>query len=71
MACDVLVIGGDIAGVSVGAELAGALDVLVVESEAQLAFHTTGRPAVTYHRPAGAGRAGHHRGQPGALRRAG
>lgn len=46
---DVLVIGGGIAGVSVAAALAGdGVDVTLLEAEAQLAFHTTGRSAALY-----------------------
>lgn len=45
---EVLVVGGGIAGVSVGAELAVDRTVCLVEMEASLAFHTTGRSAATY-----------------------
>ncbi|MEM9203558.1 MAG: FAD-binding oxidoreductase [Actinomycetota bacterium] len=47
--CDVVVIGGGIAGVSAGARLAeqGA-SVVLVEAEETLAFHTTGRSAAQY-----------------------
>ena len=45
---DVIVIGGGIAGVSVGAELAADRTVCLLEMEASLAFHTTGRSAATY-----------------------
>ena len=47
--CDVVVIGGGIAGVSAAARLAeqGA-SVVLVEAEATLAFHTTGRSAAQY-----------------------
>ena len=40
---DVVVIGGGIAGVSVAYELSGTHRVAVVEAEAHLAFHSTGR----------------------------
>ena len=44
-----VVIGGGIAGVSVAAELAGrGVEVTLLEAEAQLAFHTTGRSAAMY-----------------------
>ena len=46
--CDAVVIGGGIAGVSVAAELATSMDVVLVEREAQLAYHTTGRSAALY-----------------------
>ncbi|MGW5052396.1 NAD(P)/FAD-dependent oxidoreductase [Actinokineospora sp. NPDC004072] len=48
MAWDVLVVGGGIAGVSVAAELAARGSVLLVEAEAELARHTTGRSAAVY-----------------------
>jgi len=40
---DALVIGAGMAGASLGAELAGHMSVLVVESEAQPGYHATGR----------------------------
>ncbi len=46
---DVVVIGGGIAGVSVGYYLSGrGLDVLLVEAEPTLAHHTTGRSAAIF-----------------------
>lgn len=46
---DAVVIGGGIAGVSAAFELSrGGLRTLVVEMEAQLAYHTTGRSAALY-----------------------
>ncbi len=45
---DVLVIGGGIAGVSIGYELAADRFVGLVEMESTLAFHTTGRSAATF-----------------------
>ncbi|MFC7613719.1 FAD-dependent oxidoreductase [Actinokineospora soli] len=48
MAWDVVVAGGGIAGVSVAAELAAHRSVLLVEAEAELARHTTGRSAAVY-----------------------
>jgi D-arginine dehydrogenase len=46
--CDALVIGGGIGGVSLAFELAADREVCLVESEATLAFHTTGRSAATF-----------------------
>ncbi len=45
---DVLVIGGGMAGVSIAAELAADRRVAVLDMEATLAFHTTGRSAAMY-----------------------
>ena len=45
---DVLVIGGGIAGVSIGYELAADRSVGLLEMESTLAFHTTGRSAATF-----------------------
>jgi D-arginine dehydrogenase len=45
---DVVVIGGGIAGLSVAAWLAPGCDVVVVEAEDFLGFHTTGRSAALY-----------------------
>ncbi len=46
---DVVIVGGGIAGVSAGAHLADAgLAVVLVEAEATLAYHTTGRSAAQY-----------------------
>ncbi len=45
---DVLVIGGGIAGVSIGYELAEDRSVCLLEMESTLAFHTTGRSAATF-----------------------
>lgn len=42
---DVLIVGGGIAGASLGAEVAGHRSVLLVEAEAQCGFHSTGRSA--------------------------
>lgn len=48
MDVDVLVIGGGIAGVSLGYELALDRSVALVEMEPTLAYHTSGRSAATY-----------------------
>lgn len=46
---DIVVIGGGIAGISAAAELAMAgADVVLLEAEKQLAYHTTGRSAALY-----------------------
>jgi D-arginine dehydrogenase len=45
---DVLVVGGGIAGVSIGYELASFHSVCLLEMEPTLAFHTTGRSVATF-----------------------
>ena len=45
---DIAVIGGGIAGVSVAARLAGRASVVLVEAEAALGYHATGRSAALY-----------------------
>ena len=45
---DVVVIGGGIAGVSTAAAIAPRRRVVLVEQEAQLAQHATGRSAASY-----------------------
>jgi D-arginine dehydrogenase len=45
---DVIVVGGGIAGISIGFELAADRRVLVVDAEATLAYHTTGRSAAMF-----------------------
>ena len=45
---DVLVIGGGIAGASIGHELAADRSVGLLEMEPTLAFHTTGRSVATF-----------------------
>ncbi len=42
---DVLIVGGGIAGASLGAEIAGGRSVLLAEAEDQCGFHSTGRSA--------------------------
>ncbi|TCP43883.1 D-arginine dehydrogenase [Tamaricihabitans halophyticus] len=46
--CDVVVIGGGIAGVSLGYHLAADRGVVVLDAEPMLASHSTGRSAATY-----------------------
>ena len=46
--CDVVIIGGGIAGVSAAARLSASLNVCVVETEASLAYHSTGRSAAMF-----------------------
>ena len=48
MECDVLVIGGGIAGLSAAAWLTDETDVILVEAEDHLGYHTTGRSAALY-----------------------
>jgi D-arginine dehydrogenase len=45
---DIIVIGGGIAGASVGARLAGDHKILVLEMEERPGYHSTGRSAATY-----------------------
>ncbi|HEY9039121.1 MAG TPA: FAD-dependent oxidoreductase [Roseovarius sp.] len=45
---DIIVIGGGIAGISAAAELALDARVLVLEAEAQMGYHSTGRSAAIY-----------------------
>ncbi|MFD2414963.1 NAD(P)/FAD-dependent oxidoreductase [Amycolatopsis pigmentata] len=45
---DVVIIGGGIAGVSIGYELAARCRVILLEMESTLAYHTTGRSAATW-----------------------
>ena len=44
----ILVIGGGIAGVSLGSELADEYDVVLLEAERELAWHSTGRSAALF-----------------------
>ncbi|MBT1002591.1 FAD-binding oxidoreductase [Paenarthrobacter sp. DKR-5] len=45
MNCDVLIVGGGIAGLSLASVLAGRCSVMLVEAEAELAYHTSSRSA--------------------------
>jgi D-arginine dehydrogenase len=42
---DVIIVGGGIAGASLGAEIAGSVRTLIVEAEEHCGYHTTGRSA--------------------------
>jgi len=42
---DVVIVGGGIAGATLGAEIAGAMKVLLIEAESQCGYHSTGRSA--------------------------
>ena len=46
--CDVVVVGGGIAGASVAYELAAAASVTLLEAESELARHSTARSAATW-----------------------
>src|SRR5689334_3240578 len=48
MRFDIVVVGGGIAGVSVAAELGAERSVLLLEREARLAHHASGRSAATF-----------------------
>ena len=45
---DVIIVGGGIAGASLGAEIAGTRRTLIVEAEDQCGYHATGRSAAFY-----------------------
>jgi D-arginine dehydrogenase len=45
---DVIIVGGGIAGASLGAEIAGKRRTLIVEAETQCGYHATGRSAAFY-----------------------
>jgi D-arginine dehydrogenase len=45
---DVIIVGGGIAGASLGAEIAGERKSLIVEAEEQCGYHATGRSAAFY-----------------------
>jgi D-arginine dehydrogenase len=42
---DVVIVGGGIAGASLGAEISGRMRVLLIEAESQCGYHSTGRSA--------------------------
>ena len=42
---DVFIVGGGIAGASLGAEIAARRRTLIIEAEDQCGYHTTGRSA--------------------------
>ena len=46
--CDICIIGGGIAGISAGAEMAGSAQVVVCEAEDQPGHHATGRSAARF-----------------------
>ncbi len=48
ISCDIVVIGGGIAGASVAAELSDRTNVVLLERETQPGYHTTGRSAALY-----------------------
>lgn len=48
MNVDVLIVGGGIAGISLAAALPAHASVLLIETEAQLGYHATGRSAANY-----------------------
>src|SRR6185295_1319993 len=45
---DIIIVGGGIAGASLGAEVAATRRSLIVEAEDQCGFHSTGRSAACY-----------------------
>ena len=45
---DVIIVGGGIAGASLGAEIAGKRRTLIVEAEDHCGYHATGRSAAFY-----------------------
>ena len=45
---DYIIIGGGIAGLSLGAKLAGAGSLLLIERETNLGYHASGRSAALY-----------------------
>ena len=45
---EVIIVGGGIAGASLGAEIAGRRKTLIVEAEDQCGYHATGRSAAFY-----------------------
>lgn len=59
MDADVLIIGGGVAGLTLGARLAASAKVLVLEAEAALGHHASGRSAALYEPTYGAGAVRH------------
>ena len=53
--CDVLIVGGGIAGASLGARLAGEMSVILIEAEDLCGRHSTGRSAAFWEASLGAG----------------
>ncbi|MBA2466010.1 MAG: FAD-binding oxidoreductase [Sphingomonas sp.] len=53
--CDVLIVGGGIAGASLGARLAGDMRIILVETEDLCGRHSTGRSAAFWEASLGAG----------------
>jgi D-arginine dehydrogenase len=53
--CDVLIVGGGIAGASLGARLAGDMRVILIEAEDLCGRHSTGRSAAFWEASLGAG----------------
>jgi D-arginine dehydrogenase len=53
--CDVLIVGGGIAGASLGARLVGAMRVILIEAEDLCGRHSTGRSAAFWEASLGAG----------------
>src|SRR5215210_7456984 len=45
---EVIIVGGGIAGASLGAEIAGARRTLIVEAEEHCGYHSTGRSAAFF-----------------------
>ncbi len=45
---DVIIIGGGIAGASLGAEIAGRRRTVIVEAEPHCGYHSTGRSAAIW-----------------------
>src|SRR5215213_8028415 len=45
---DVIIVGGGIAGASLGAEIAAKCRTLIIEAESQCGYHSTGRSAAFY-----------------------
>ncbi|MEO5611420.1 MAG: FAD-binding oxidoreductase [Sphingomicrobium sp.] len=53
--CDVLIVGGGIAGASLGARLAGQMSVILIEAEDLFGRHSTGRSVAFWEASLGAG----------------